>query len=123
MANEFVARNGLIALDNSSITGSLSVSGSIVASGGVTASLFGTASFAITASYALSGPGGGGGGGTTTNPITFNDSGSGSAPGTTFDGSVARTISYNSIGANKVITYGTAAPSGGVDGDIYLQYV
>lgn len=61
MANEFVARNGLIALDNSSITGSLSVSGSIVASGGVTASLFGTASFAITASYALSGPGGGGG--------------------------------------------------------------
>ena len=66
---------------------------------------------------------GGSGGGTTTNPITFDDSGSGAVPGTTFDGSVARTISYNSIGANKVITYGTAAPSGGVDGDIYLQYV
>jgi hypothetical protein len=48
MANEFVARNGLIALDNSTITGSLGVSG------GITGSLFGTASWstnALTASF------------------------------------------------------------------------
>ena len=66
--------------------------------------------------------GGGGGGGTTTNPITFDDSGSGAVPGTTFDGSVARTISYNSIGANKVITNGPTPPTGGIDGDYYSQY-
>jgi hypothetical protein len=65
---------------------------------------------------------GGGGGGTTTNTITFNNGGAGAASGTTFDGSVARTISFNTIGANKVITSGTAAPTGGSDGDIYLQY-
>jgi hypothetical protein len=40
MPNEFVARNGIIALNNSIITGSLNVTQ------GVTASLFGTASFA-----------------------------------------------------------------------------
>lgn len=33
------------------------------------------------------------------NAITFNNSGSGATSGTTFDGSVARTISYNTIGA------------------------
>lgn len=43
-----------------------------------------------------------GGGGTTTNAATFNNSGSGAASGTTFDGSVARTISYNTIGAPSV---------------------
>ena len=37
--------------------------------------------------------------GTTTYPMTMNNSGSGAASGTTFDGSVARTFSYNSIGA------------------------
>jgi hypothetical protein len=63
------------------------------------------------------------GAGTTTNAATFNNGGAGAASGTTFDGSAARTISYNTIGANKVITSGTAAPSGGADGDIYLQYV
>lgn len=39
------------------------------------------------------------GGGTTTNPLTMNNGGAGAASGTTFDGSVARTISYNTIGA------------------------
>ena len=39
------------------------------------------------------------GSGATTNAVTFNNSGSGAASGTTFDGSVARTISYNTIGA------------------------
>lgn len=38
-------------------------------------------------------------GGTTTNAVTFNNGGAGDASGTTFDGSVARTISYNTVGA------------------------
>jgi len=42
---------------------------------------------------------GGGGSGTTTYAVTFNNSGTGDASGTTFDGSVARTISYNTLGA------------------------
>ena len=45
MPNEFVARNGVIAQNNSQITGSLTVSN------GITGSLFGTASFATTASF------------------------------------------------------------------------
>ena len=48
MPNEFVARNGIISLNNSQITGSLSVTQ------GVTASLFGTSSWAtqaLTSSY------------------------------------------------------------------------
>jgi hypothetical protein len=56
-----------------------------------------------------------GGGGTTTNAVTFNNSGSGAASGTTFDGSVARTISYNTLGAansgaNTSITGGISSP-------------
>ncbi len=47
------------------------------------------------------------GGGTTTNAVTFNNGGSGAASGTTFDGSVARTISYNTVGAPS--TTGTNA--------------
>lgn len=46
-----------------------------------------------------------GGGGTTINPVTFNNSGSGATSGTTFDGSTARTISYNTIGAQVAGTY------------------
>jgi hypothetical protein len=48
-----------------------------------------------------------GGGGTTTNAATFNNSGSGDSSGITFDGSAARTISYNTIGAPS--TTGTNA--------------
>ena len=40
-----------------------------------------------------------GGGGTTTNVLTMNSGGAGDASGTTFNGSTARTISYNTIGA------------------------
>ena len=40
-----------------------------------------------------------GGGGTTTNALTMNNSGSGAASGTTFNGSAAQTISYNTVGA------------------------
>jgi len=42
------------------------------------------------------------GGGTTTYAATFDNSGSGAASGTTFNGSVARTISYNTIGAPSI---------------------
>lgn len=48
-----------------------------------------------------------GGGGTTTFAATFDNSGTGAASGTTFNGSAARTISYNTIGAPK--TDGTNA--------------
>jgi hypothetical protein len=47
MPNEFVARNGVIALNNSIVTGSLNVTN------GITGSLLGTSSFATTASFAL----------------------------------------------------------------------
>lgn len=36
------------------------------------------------------------------NAATFNNSGSGAASGTTFDGSAARTISYNTVGASPL---------------------
>ena len=62
MANEFIARNGLIAQSNSTINGTLLVSGSLTITGslntsgggGITGSLSGTASFATSASYTLS---------------------------------------------------------------------
>jgi len=44
------------------------------------------------------------GSGTTTNAATFNNSGSGDASGTTFNGSAARTISYNTLGAQQANT-------------------
>jgi hypothetical protein len=50
----------------------------------------------------------GGGGGTTTNALTMNNSGSGAASGTTFDGSTAVTLSYNTLGAAPAPT-GTSA--------------
>lgn len=40
-----------------------------------------------------------GGGGTTTNALTFNNGGAGAASGSTFNGTAAVTISYNTIGA------------------------
>ena len=58
------------------------------------------------------------GGGTTTNALTFNNSGSGDASGTTFNGSAARTISYNSLGAaplaSPTFTGTVTIPSGAV---------
>jgi hypothetical protein len=69
-------------------------------------------------SYQIDQQSGGGGGGTTTNPITFNSSGSGAASGTTFDGSVARTISYNTIGAQVAGSYLTGNQSITLSGDI-----
>lgn len=42
------------------------------------------------------------GGGTTTNAVTFNNGGAGGASGSTFNGSAALTVSYNTIGASVV---------------------
>jgi hypothetical protein len=53
-----------------------------------------------------------GGGGTTTNALTMNNSGSGAASGTTFNGSAALTISYNTIGAQQALTLTTTGTSG-----------
>jgi hypothetical protein len=39
---------------------------------------------------------------TTPNSVTFNNSGSGGASGTTFNGSTAQTISYNTVGASPL---------------------
>ena len=55
MANEFIARNGLISQNNSVVTGSLTVTG------GITGSLEGTSSYALTASYVIGGGGSGAG--------------------------------------------------------------
>lgn len=54
-----------------------------------------------------------GGGGTTTNAATFSSSG-GDTPTVTFDGSVARTISYNTVGAPS-ITGTNATGTWGID--------
>jgi hypothetical protein len=53
-----------------------------------------------------------GGSGTTANALTMNNSGSGSASGSTFNGSAAKTISYNSIGAQQALTLTTTGSSG-----------
>jgi hypothetical protein len=53
-----------------------------------------------------------GGGGTTTHPLTMNNSGSGASSGTTFNGSAAETISYNTIGAQQALTLTTTGSSG-----------
>jgi hypothetical protein len=44
------------------------------------------------------------GGGTTTNSLTLNNSGSGAASGSTFNGASAITLSYNTIGAQPTLT-------------------
>lgn len=51
MANEFVARNGIIAQNNTIITGSLTVTSNVSASS-FTGSIFGTASVSISSSFA-----------------------------------------------------------------------
>ena len=47
----------------------------------------------------------------TTNSVTFNNSGSGDASGTTFNGGTAKTVSYNTIGAQPTISFGTGVLS------------
>ena len=63
--------------------------------------------------------GGAGGGGITTNAVTFNNSGSGAASGTSFNGATAVTVSYNTFGAQQAsasltalagLTYASGTP-------------
>lgn len=51
----------------------------------------------------------GSGSGTTTNALSVNDDGTGTAPDFTFNGSVAQTISFNSVGAVGLISNQTVA--------------
>ena len=60
MANEFVAKNGLISQNNSTVTGSLTVTAGITGSLSGSATTAISASYALTASFALNGGGGGG---------------------------------------------------------------
>jgi hypothetical protein len=55
MANEFVAKNGLISQKNTTVSGSLTVTGSTTSTLGFTGSLFGTASWATNARTASNG--------------------------------------------------------------------
>ena len=57
----------------------------------------------------------------TTNALTINNSGSGAASGSTFDGSVARTISYNSIGAAGTGTSNTFTGAQIINGNLTLN--
>jgi hypothetical protein len=67
-----------------------------------------------------------GGGGTTANSVTFNNSGTGDASGTTFNGSVARTISSNTIGAvakaDSTTAYVTPTQLAAINNHINLYY-
>ena len=63
--------------------------------GTITAALSGNATTATSATSATTA-------GSVTNAATFNNSGTGAASGTTFDGSAARTISYNTLGASPL---------------------
>ncbi len=54
-----------------------------------------------------------GGGGTTTNYLTFNNGGSGAASGTAFNGASPYTISYNTIGAQPLLTNPVTGPGSG----------
>ena len=51
MANEFIARKGLIALEDSQITGSLSISQNLNVIGGLTASFDSSTSTAISGAF------------------------------------------------------------------------
>jgi hypothetical protein len=58
-----------------------------------------------------------GGGGTTTNALTFNNAGSGAASGSTFNGSAAVSVSFNTIGA---LSSSTTSTQSGYFGNIFL---
>jgi len=81
------ARSNLLYASGSQVQ----ITGSLVVSAGITGALTGNASTATTANA-------------TTAAITFNNGGSGATSGTTFNGSTARTISYNTIGAQPLLT-------------------
>jgi hypothetical protein len=111
MANEFVARNGLIALDNSIITGSLTVTS------GITGSLQGTASWtnnALTSSYALFAANGGGGGNAFPYTGSAIISGSLTITGSLNAASITGSLEGTSSWANNAISASYALNSVGI---------
>jgi hypothetical protein len=57
--------------------------------------------------------------GSLSNALTMNNSGSGVASGTTFDGSVARTISYNTLGASPLAGSGSLTTVGTITSGVW----
>jgi len=113
MANEFIARNGLISLKDSTITGSLIVTGPITGS-------ISSASYAATASYALNSSGGGGG------TISFPFSGSAVISGSLEIKNSALPIPSGSVFAptnNFTTLYASSSVSQSQDGYITLNTV
>jgi hypothetical protein len=103
---------GNVAIGKSTAATALDVNGTVTATAftgagtGLTGtasslSIGGNAATATTATSAITA-------GSVTNAVTFNNGGAGDASGTTFNGSAARTISYNTIGAQAAGTYVTS---------------
>ena len=92
-----------VAIGNDSrITGAVQTGGALgTPSSGVITNLTGTCT-SCTATTA----------GNVTNAVTFNNSGSGAASGTTYNGSTAPTVSYNTLGAQQALTLTTTGTSG-----------
>ena len=95
---------------NNSITAS-----SLIKSGGTSSQILAADGSVITAGSNIIISGGtisSTSGGTTTNALTLNNSGTGAASGSTFNGSAAITLSYNTIGAQQALTLTTTGTSG-----------
>ncbi|MBO7697085.1 MAG: hypothetical protein J6Y28_04920 [Acholeplasmatales bacterium] len=87
----------------------------MVTSGGLYTALAGKANSSHTHNYAGSASAGGAAN-SVANALTFSTAGNGGGNGTTYNGSVARTISYNSVGAaaaNHTHNYAGSSSAGG----------